>query len=151
MAHHAHPSVIRSSVVAVLVAISASTVLISARRSDGAPRPATAPGPVAVASHRQDIVLILTDDQRWDTLWAMPTVRSELVANGIEFSNGYVSNPVCCPSRSSILFCKDTPTTEIYTNHPKEPFGGFPAFHDSSTVATWLHDAGYRPRCSEST
>ncbi len=144
MAHRANPSVIRSSVVALLVAISASTVLISARRSDGAPRPTTVPGPVAVARHRQDIVLILTDDQRWDTLWAMPTVRSELVANGIEFSNGYVSNPVCCPSRSSILTGQYSHSTGVYTNHPKEPFGGFPAFHDASTVATWLHDAGYR-------
>ena len=61
MARHTNPSVIRSSVVALLVAISASTVLISARRSDGAPRPTTAPEPVAVASRRQDIVLILTD------------------------------------------------------------------------------------------
>ena len=144
MARHTNPSVIRSSVVALLVAISASTVLISARRSDGAPRPTTAPEPVAVASRRQDIVLILTDDQRWDTLWAMPTVRSELVANGIEFSNGYVSNPVCCPSRSSILTGEYSHSTGVYTNHPKEPFGGFPAFHDASTVATWLHDAGYR-------
>ena len=89
-------------------------------------------------------MLILTDDQRFDTLWAMPTVRSELVANGIEFSNGYVSNPVCCPSRSSILTGQYSHSTGVYTNHPKQPYGGFPAFHDSSTVATWLHGAGYR-------
>ncbi|MGH2590201.1 MAG: hypothetical protein ACRDGW_05325, partial [Actinomycetota bacterium] len=44
-----------------------------------------------------NIVLILTDDQRWDTLWAMPTVQSELVDQGIEFVNGFASNPLCCP------------------------------------------------------
>ena len=144
MAHHPNSFVVRSSVVALLVAISASAVLISARRSDGASGPTTATGPVAVVRPQQDIVLILTDDQRFDTLWAMPTVRSELVANGIEFSNGYVSNPVCCPSRSSILTGQYSHSTGVYTNHPKQPYGGFPAFHDSSTVATWLHDAGYR-------
>jgi hypothetical protein len=48
-----------------------------------------------------DIVLILTDDQRWDTLWAMPTVRRLLIDRGVLFTRGYVVNPVCCPSRAT--------------------------------------------------
>lgn len=137
-------TVVRSSVVALLIAVSASTLVVSTRGSDPAERPLTASIQAVTTSQRADIVLILTDDQRFDTLWAMPTVRSELVAKGIEFTNGYVSNPVCCPSRSSILTGQYSHSTGVYTNHPKEPFGGFPAFHDTSTVATWLQQAGYR-------
>jgi hypothetical protein len=47
-------------------------------------------------------VLILTDDQRWDTLWAMPTVNEELVSKGISFVNGFVSNPRCHTDRNVI-------------------------------------------------
>jgi arylsulfatase A-like enzyme len=91
-----------------------------------------------------NIVLILTDDQRWDTLWAMPTVSSELVAKGISFENGYVSNPLCCPSRASILTGQYSHSNGVYTNQNGQPYGGFRAFDDRSTIATWLHDASYR-------
>ena len=144
MASHPTVSVIRSSVAALLVAVSASTLVVSARGSDPVRQPSQASIQEVATSRRPDIVLILTDDQRFDTLWAMPTVQSELVAKGVEFTNGYVSNPVCCPSRSSILTGKYSHSTGVNTNHPKQPFGGFPAFHDTSTVATWLQEAGYR-------
>jgi arylsulfatase A-like enzyme len=136
-------TVVRSSVVALVIAVSTSTLVASTRGSDSGQQLSTASIQTVEKSRRPDIVLILTDDQRFDTLWAMPTVRSELVAKGIRFTHGYVSNPVCCPSRSSILTGQYSHTTRVYTNHPKEPFGGFPAFRDSSTVATWLQEAGY--------
>lgn len=61
---------------------------------------------------RPNIVLIVTDDQRWDTVDgthlgdgspAMPAVMDELAASGLSFQNGFVTNPVCGPSRASIL------------------------------------------------
>lgn len=85
-----------------------------------------------------NVVIVLTDDQRWDTLSAMPTVQSELVAKGVTFSNAFVVNPLCCPSRASILTGKYSHSTKVYTN------GGFRLFDDSSTLATWLRKAGYR-------
>jgi arylsulfatase A-like enzyme len=93
------------------------------------------------AAHRPDIVLILTDDQRWDTLWAMPSVRRLLGAHGVTFPNAFVVNSLCCPSRTSILTGDYSHTTGVYTN--VRPDGGFPAFDDRSTIATWLHSAGY--------
>lgn len=98
----------------------------------------------AATEGKPDIVLILTDDQRFDTLWAMPAVQSELVARGIEFTSGYVSNALCCPSRTSILTGQYSHSTGVYTNKSQQPHGGFSAFRDRSTVATWLHGAGYR-------
>src|SRR5206468_5871464 len=80
------------------------------------------------------IVLILTDDQRWDSLGGMPIVRSLLVEHGVTFTNSFVSNSLCCPSRASILTGQYSHTTGIYSNRP--PWGGFADFRDSSTVAT---------------
>jgi len=120
-------TVIRSSVVALVVAVgvSAGTLVASTGGSVSA-RSITTASFQGVTAGQPDIILILTDDQRFDTLWAMPTVRSQLVAKGVSFSNGYVSNPVCCPSRSSTLTGQYSHTTRVYTNHPKEPFGGSP-------------------------
>jgi arylsulfatase A-like enzyme len=91
---------------------------------------------------RPNIVLIVTDDQRADTLFAMPNVRHLLAGHGITFSNAFVTTPFCCPSRASIL-------TGLYSHHTgvlsdRPPDGGAPAFDDGSTIATWLHHAGYR-------
>ena len=87
---------------------------------------------------RPNVVIVLTDDQRWDTLSAMPTVQSELIGKGVTFSNAFVVNPLCCPSRASILTGKYSHSTRVYTN------GAFRLFDDSSTLATWLRRAGYR-------
>jgi N-acetylglucosamine-6-sulfatase len=88
-----------------------------------------------------NIVLILTDDQRWDTLWAMPNLQSELVAPGMDFTNAFVVNSLCCPSRASILTGKYSHTTLVYED--TGTYGGFGAFRDRRTIATWLHDDGY--------
>jgi arylsulfatase A-like enzyme len=88
-----------------------------------------------------NIVLILTDDQRWDTLWAMPIVQSELVAHGVSFSNAMVVNSLCCPSRATILTGQYSHATGVYGN--SGPYGGVHAFDDESTIATWLQGSGY--------
>ena len=102
---------------------------------------ATARGPDSPSSARPDVLLIVTDDQRWDTLDAMPIVQEQLVDRGITFSNAFVSNPLCCPSRASILTGNYSHTTGVYRQ--TTPYGAFESFRDGSTLATWLHDAGY--------
>ena len=96
------------------------------------------PSQAGAAGGRPSIVLILTDDQRWDTLWALPAVQRLLVARGVQFTNGYVVNPLCCPSRTSLLTGQYSHSTGVYSNN------GFSRFDDSSTLATWLSDTGYR-------
>jgi hypothetical protein len=95
----------------------------------------------AQSAEPPNIVLVLTDDQRWDTLRAMPTVQKELVAHGVTFTNSFVANPLCCPSRSSIFTGQYSHSTGVYLN--SGPHGGLRAFHDSRTIATVLHSAGY--------
>ncbi len=93
-------------------------------------------------STKPTIILIVTDDQRWDTLWAMPNVRRHLMGHGVTFTNAFVTTPLCCPSRASILSGQYAHTTGVWQNHGR--FGGFDRFRDRSSIATWLHRAGYR-------
>src|SRR5919204_6497550 len=61
-----------------------------------------------------NIVVIVTDDQRWDTLWAMPAVQAQVADRGVMFSNGFVVNSLCCPSRASILTGSYSHSTGVY-------------------------------------
>lgn len=93
---------------------------------------------------RPTIVLVLTDDQRADTLSRMPLLQRELVAKGMSFSRFYAVNPLCCPSRTTILSGQYSHTTGVYFNEGDQ--GGWNAFrsHEPLTIATTLQLAGYR-------
>ena len=100
---------------------------------------------------RPNIVLILSDDQRFDTIGlthsrdgitpVMPTVLSEIVGKGVSFDNSFVTTALCAPSRSSLLSGKYSHTTGVHDNGGSD--GGFQAFNDASTVAVWMKAAGY--------
>ncbi|MDP9363610.1 MAG: sulfatase, partial [Chloroflexota bacterium] len=106
-------------------------------------------GAVAVPSARPNIVLILLDDLDARSVEAMPNVMSLLRDQGTTFENFFVTTPLCCPSRASILRGQYAHNHGVLRNVKKgrKP-GGFPTFlelgREGSTVATWLHDAGYR-------
>ncbi|HYX75658.1 MAG TPA: sulfatase, partial [Gaiellaceae bacterium] len=114
--------------------------LLAACASAAIHTPAAAARPVPDPK-APSIVFVLTDDQRWDTLWAMPAVQQELVAHGVTFTNSFVPTSLCCPSRASILTGQYAHSTGVYLNIG--PHGGFHAFHDRRTIATLLHNAGY--------
>jgi len=100
---------------------------------------------------RPNILFILTDDQRFDTIGlthsidgvtpVMPTVVSEIVNKGVTFQNSYVTTDLCAPSRSSLLAAKYSHTTGVHDNGGSD--GGFAAFNDVSTLPVWLKAAGY--------
>src|SRR5207237_4631065 len=100
-------------------------------------------GRTAVAAHgsQPSFLVIVSDDQRANTLSVMPNVKQALVDHGVRFTNGYVSNAICCPSRTSILTGLYSHSTGVWGNQP--PNGGFQFFDDRSTLPVWLHHAGY--------
>ncbi len=61
------------------------------------------------ASKRPNIVFILTDDQRWDALGCMgnPVIQTpnidRLAAQGVRFTNHFVTTSICCVSRASMF------------------------------------------------
>jgi N-acetylglucosamine-6-sulfatase len=95
---------------------------------------------------RPNIILIVSDDQRADTLAAMPQLRRALVARGMSFDSAVVSNSLCCPSRSTILTGNYSHTTNVYSN--RAPFGDAWGFRhggaERQTLPVWLERAGYR-------
>ncbi len=51
-----------------------------------------------------NILIFVIDDQRADsTLGVMPSVRRWFKERGTRFTNAYVTTPLCCPSRATIM------------------------------------------------
>lgn len=104
--------------------------------------------PTATPSGKLNIVLIYTDDQRWDDLWAdaMPTVKNELIDKGAVFRNAFVTNPWCCPSRASLFsggfYSHNTGVLSVYP--PNGNAQKFVDNNDLATIATLLQSKGYK-------
>lgn len=90
-----------------------------------------------------NVLLILTDDQDAKALWVSPTVRSLIGDHGFTFNRAFVTTSVCGPSRVSILRGQYAHNTNVWVNEDAFPYTRDSGL-DQSTVATWLHDAGYR-------
>ncbi|HET7173683.1 MAG TPA: sulfatase [Nocardioidaceae bacterium] len=127
------------AVSALLVAACTSTAPISSLRP-------SLPGPgVGGSADRPNIVFVLTDDLSWNLVRFMPQVR-EMEHEGVTFSRYFVTDSLCCPSRSSI-FTGDYPhDTGVIMN--TGPNGGFRAFlrngDERRTFALRLRRSGYR-------
>lgn len=52
---------------------------------------------------RPNFLVIITDDQRFDTMEFMPNTQRLIFDQGVTFAKGYITTPFCCPSRASIL------------------------------------------------
>jgi N-acetylglucosamine-6-sulfatase len=104
-------------------------------------------------------VVLQTDDQTLDELYAafraypgaaatraMPNTLDLLAKRGETFNRYYVSYPLCCPSRVSLLTGRYAHNTGVKGN--VQPNGGYYGFsfrgaYDHN-IATWLQGAGYR-------
>ncbi len=85
---------------------------------------------------RPNVLLVVTDDQRADTIDFMPTTAA-LRDESILFANAFVTNPVCTPSRASILSGLSSRNNGVQSN------GDFAALDPTETIAHWLDEAGY--------
>jgi len=118
-------------------------ILDAIARDDAGNETTSAPVHVTVSSTRpRDIVVILTDDQRFDQMPEMPLTSALLNAETVRFEQAFVTTSLCCPSRSSILTGEYVHNHGVYSN--SLPNGGALKFNPASTLATWLHGAGYR-------
>lgn len=100
----------------------------------------TGPHPRAQARvrARPNVLVIVTDDQRTG-LSVMPNTRKYLVRQGVKYPNAYVTTPLCCPSRSSIMTGRYAHNTGVTSN------GGMAgALDQQTTIQHYLHQAGYR-------
>lgn len=106
---------------------------------------AAGPGGGANPAKQPNIVFVLTDDLSWNLLAYMPNVLA-MQKEGTSFSNYFVTDSLCCPSRSSIFTGKFPHNTGVLTNG--KPDGGYAAFNahgnEGQTFAVALQRGGYR-------
>lgn len=74
---------------------------------------------------RPNVLLIMTDQQRFDTIAALgnPRIRTphldRLVARGVAFTNAYSTCPVCIPARYTIRTGCEPTRTGVYANEAR--------------------------------
>lgn len=127
--------------------------------------PKTAQGPAPVSAQvgggppqtptSRNIIVFETDDQRWDSLerqittpsgfeYVMQNVWDIFVENGVRFTNAFVTNPTCCPSRAAQL------AGGFYSHHTGVltntwPNGGALRFKDDEALAVRMKKTDYIP------
>src|SRR5437763_9690988 len=96
------------------------------------------------AAKRPNILFVLTDDLAWNLVKYMPHVQ-QMRRQGVTFARYFVTDSLCCPSRSSIFTGRFPHDTGVFTNGGSD--GGFNVFHsrgeETSTFAARLQSAGY--------
>lgn len=96
-----------------------------------------------LAGHAQmNVLVVVTDDQRFDTIAAMPNL-ADLANQGVRFTNAYMPSPLCGPSRAS-LFSGGFLTQNTLVLENGSPNGGARAFNDKGNLGSLLQGAGYR-------
>ena len=92
---------------------------------------------------RANVVFILTDDMTQRELAGMPNVQSLITAQGTTFNEAYVSFPLCCPSRATMLSGQYMHNHGVRGNFP--PNGSWFRFrpHESNDLPVWLEQDGY--------
>lgn len=90
---------------------------------------------VGLKEERPNFLIIYTDDQRYDTMWQMPRTQKLIFDQGVTFQRGYITTPLCGPSRCSLLTGMYAHTHGIRENQDE----GF----DETTFAKYLQDDGY--------
>ena len=123
------------SPVALAVALSLAGVLLTGAYTNGVPT-------ADAQTTKPNFVFILADDMRKDDLRYMPKTRSLLGSKGMSFDKAYVSLPVCCPARSTIMRGQYAHNTGVWVN---SQWAGYKANgNEQDNVATRLDAAGYR-------
>jgi N-acetylglucosamine-6-sulfatase len=90
----------------------------------------------AAAEPPPNVVVILVDDARFDDMSTLPQVKSLIGDAGATFAAAYAPFPLCCPARATLLTGQYAHNHGVLANEP--PLGGFQAFDDAHTVATWV-------------
>lgn len=95
---------------------------------------AAQPAGDSTGTSRPNFLIIITDDQRFDSMDFMPKTKRRIFDEGLTCTRAYVTTPLCCPSRSSIL-------TGMYAHRHGVRINEDPLREETFVVR--LHDAGY--------
>ncbi len=136
-----------------------AALCVAASALAAAPAAPAAIPPAHMQGERPSFVVIQTDDQTLDSLYAshrsypgapatraMPNTLDLIGKRGMTFNRYYVPYPLCCPSRVSLLTGRYSHNNNVRGNNP--PNGGYTGFSFRGAarhnIATWLQGSGYR-------
>jgi N-acetylglucosamine-6-sulfatase len=105
----------------------------------GAPAQEASPGGAASGPN---VVLLMTDDQRYDDMGPLPKTRRLIGKAGVTFTRSYVSYPVCCPSRATFFTGQYAHNNHVICLYPSCG-GGYTALRQKEYLPVWLERAGY--------
>ncbi len=128
----------------VLVAVALAASCSSSGVTSKSPT-AAATVPTGTIVSRPNIVFILTDDLSNNLVRYMPHVRA-MMRHGATFTNYFVTDSLCCPSRASIFTGLYPHDTHVLTNWGLNGgFWTFDRYHNAGrTFAVALQQSGYR-------
>jgi len=129
--------------IAAPAAVLASALLSGCGGGSPPSAPAVVPTP-SPAAPRPNIVLVVTDDLDVPTTLELPRLPDLMANRGLTFTRAYAAQPLCGPSRASILTGQYSHNHGVVDNEP--PTQGFVAFrrHEAQSLGPWLKAAGYR-------
>ena len=115
--------------------------------------PSTAISRSPLIMSKPNVLFIMTDQQRFDTIAALGNDHiytpnmDRLVRRGISFSNTYSTCPVCVAARTTIRPGCEPPTTRVFSNGRSEPVAGQADSLEGRCgdyIARTMNKAGYR-------
>jgi len=86
---------------------------------------------------RPNILVIVTDDQRPDTMEFMPRTDRLFGRNGVRYTRAFASTPLCCPFRASLMTGQYAHNSNVRTNEDVANI------NHEHTMQRYLYDAGY--------
>lgn len=89
-------------------------------------------------SGRPNVLIVITDDQRIESMGPMRRTRAWFKRDGTEFVNAFATTPLCCPSRASIF------TGRYAHNHMVKTNADANELVPRSTLAYYLKQDGYQ-------
>ena len=88
-------------------------------------------------SPRPNVLIFVTDDQRFDTMKHMRATRRLIGRKGVTYKNAFATTPLCCPARASIMTGRYAHNHNVRRNFQQRKLDM------STTLQHHLHEAGY--------
>jgi N-acetylglucosamine-6-sulfatase len=132
----------------VLVCLSVLLLLVASCSGPEPPASGTSQeeAEVEAPADQPNIIFVLADDLDYASAQKMPQISSLLAEEGLSFEEAFVSHPVCCPSRTTILTGLYDHNHNVISNN--FPSGGFEKFvnegHEENSIAVGLQEGDYR-------